>query len=160
MCIIADAKGNQLLEFIRGKESELVANEAYRPLTSALCAVKGPKGFMLLRNRWRNEWELAGGMIDEGETPREAVVREIREESGYAVAEVRFLGMLKFFLKPSWHLPEERIEYTALYAAEIAEEHEFVENEEMTDICWYTLGAPIADANEIDLRLLKYAIEE
>jgi len=159
MCIVADNKGNQLLEFIKGDENSLVANEAYRPLTSALCVVKGPRGFMLLMNRWRNEWELAGGMIDEGETPREAVIREIREESGYEAADVRFLGMLKFFLMPSWHLPTERIEYTALYASEIASEHEFHENEEMTGLCWHKLGEPIDNANEIDLKLLEYDSE-
>ena len=155
MCIIADVAGNQLLDFITGDENELVANEAYRPLTSALCVVKGPRGFMLLRNRWRNEWELPGGMIDEGETPREAVIREIHEESGYEMADVRFLGMLKFFLKPSWHLPEERVEYTALYAAEIAVEREFTANEEMTGLCWHNLGEPIENANIIDLKLLE-----
>ena len=160
MCIIADVAGNQLLDFITGDENELVANEAYRPLTSALCVVKGPRGFMLLRNRWRNEWELPGGMIDEGETPREAVIREIREESGYEVPDARFLGMLKFFLKPSWHLPEERVEYTALYTADIAAERAFTETEEMLALCWHRFGDSIANANLIDLKLLEYASKE
>jgi|GEM_PF-7037475 len=58
MCIAADAKGNRLLDFITGSEAEVTANEAYRPLTSALLVVKGPHGFMLLKNKYRNEREL------------------------------------------------------------------------------------------------------
>jgi len=95
-------------------------------------------------------------MIDPGETPREAAIRECREESGYEISDVRFLGMLQFFLKPSWHLPEERIEYTALYAAEVTEERAFCETEEMLDLYWHTLDKPLANANYIDLRLLNY----
>ena len=156
MCIVSDAKGNQLLAFITGSEAEVIANKAHRPLTSALLIVKGPRGFMLLKNKYRNEWELPGGMIDLGETPREAVIRECAEESGYKIPDVRFLGMLRFFLKPSWHLPEERVEYTALYAADITSERAFCETEEMLDLCWHTLGEPIAAANLIDLRLLDF----
>jgi len=160
MCIVEDAKGNQLLNFITGIEAELIADESYCPLTSALLIVKGPQGFMLLKNKYRNEWELPGGMIDSGESPREAVIRECMEESGCQIPDVRFLGMLRFFLKPSWHLPEERIEYTALYAADITVEHVFCETEEMLDLCWHKIGEPIADASRIDLQLLAYYKDE
>ncbi|WRU97846.1 NUDIX hydrolase (plasmid) [Priestia filamentosa] len=36
---------------------------------------------ILLKNE-RNEWELPGGRLEQGETPEECVVREIREELG------------------------------------------------------------------------------
>lgn len=35
--------------------------------------------------------EMPGGVIDKGETAEEAAVREIREETGYAVGELHFL---------------------------------------------------------------------
>ena len=156
MFIVDDDKGNQLLELYTGDETEIINNLEYRPLTSSLVVVKSPRGFMLLRNRYRNEWELAGGMIDEGESPRECAVRECLEESGYVITNPRFIGMMKFFLRPSYNFPKERIEYTALYCADIDEIQEFRQNEEMADLCWYNIGDKIENANRIDIKLLEY----
>jgi len=38
--------------------------------------------------------ELPGGVIDPGESPEEAAVRELQEETGYAAGSVRHLGRL------------------------------------------------------------------
>ena len=42
--------------------------------------------------------EVAAGMIDKGETPKDAIIREVKEELGYEIVEVRLL--FKFFLSP------------------------------------------------------------
>lgn len=41
-------------------------------------------------------WELPAGLIDEGESPLEAGIRELHEETGFKVPKVEFLG------KPLW----------------------------------------------------------
>jgi 8-oxo-dGTP pyrophosphatase MutT (NUDIX family) len=44
--------------------------------------------------RGRAQWVLPGGHIDDGETPRDAVVREMLEETGQHVRVIRNLGVL------------------------------------------------------------------
>ena len=154
--IVADKKGNQLLEMIQGDEGEVLSNEAYRPLTGSLVVVKSPAGFMLLKNRFRNAWEIAGGMIEPGETPRQCAARECLEESGYAIDGLRFVGLMKCFLVAGYFSKESRIEYTALYCADVQDIQDFHENEEMTGLRWHTPGEPLEDANAIDLKLLEY----
>lgn len=38
-------------------------------------------------------WEVPGGMIDVGETPEEAAIREMEEESGFHVKRIKYLGV-------------------------------------------------------------------
>ena len=42
-------------------------------------------GRVLLLHNERGEWELPGGRLEIGETPQQCVVREIAEETGWAV---------------------------------------------------------------------------
>ena len=48
---------------------------------------------LLVREREDGLWTLPGGWADVGETPREAVVKEIREESGYLTRAVKLLAV-------------------------------------------------------------------
>lgn len=48
---------------------------------------------LLVRERADGAWTLPGGWVDVGETPSEAVVREVREESGYETRAVKLLAL-------------------------------------------------------------------
>lgn len=48
---------------------------------------------LLVKERSDGRWTLPGGWADVNETPSEAVVREVREESGYEVKVVKLLAL-------------------------------------------------------------------
>jgi 8-oxo-dGTP diphosphatase len=50
----------------------------------------------VVRLRKRNEWVLPKGKLDDGETARDAAVREVVEETGHEVAVHEFLGTLVY----------------------------------------------------------------
>ena len=156
--IVSDAHGNQLLEVIRGDEGKLISDSRYCPLAGSLIVLKSSLGFMLLKNRFINEWEIAGGHIEDDETPMDCAIRECFEESGYLIAaeNLRFIGILKFDMKAGYHGENDRIEYASLYCADVEQIQEFSPNDEMSDICWYNPGDEIKDASAIDLKLLEY----
>ncbi len=64
------------------------------PTYTVPISVKGivfDEGRVWLRKNERNEWELPGGKLDEGEQPMETVVRELKEELGFDVAVDRLI---------------------------------------------------------------------
>ncbi|PIN73257.1 hypothetical protein COV20_03435 [Candidatus Woesearchaeota archaeon CG10_big_fil_rev_8_21_14_0_10_45_16] len=63
----------------------------------ALMVFYNSDGKILLQDRfnmrkWGEDWGYFGGAIDEGETPKQAVVREIREELEFNIKKPEFLG--------------------------------------------------------------------
>ena len=62
------------------------------------------------------KWIGLGGHMEENESPEECVLREIREESGLNVTDLRLRGILTFIL-PDWGN-----ELTFLYTARTEEE--------------------------------------
>ena len=156
MAIAIDKRGNQLLGVVMENEDVVIGDDRYKPLTTSLVVVKGPRGFMLLKNKYRNEWELAGGVIEPGEHPKQCAMRECFEESGYTISDLRFAGVIKWRLVPDYFSKENRIEYGTLYCADVKSEIDFKVNEEMSDICWHTIGNPIENVSELDIKLLEY----
>jgi len=65
-----------------------------RPRTAgAHCLIEHDGAFLLIRNSYGLRlWTLPGGGIRHGETPAEAVTREVREEVGISLAHVESLG--------------------------------------------------------------------
>jgi 8-oxo-dGTP diphosphatase len=43
-----------------------------------------------------NRWDLPGGTVEPGETPRQCIVREIEEEIGYALVDPRLFRVTDF----------------------------------------------------------------
>jgi len=57
-----------------------------------------PPLIAVVRLRKCNEWVLPKGKLDDGETPRDAAMREVLEETGHDVSVHEFLGTLAYDL--------------------------------------------------------------
>ena len=63
---------------------------------------------LLVQEREGGGWSLPGGWVDVGESPSDAVAREVLEESGHEVRPVKLLGLydrdVRGFPPHTWHI--------------------------------------------------------
>jgi 8-oxo-dGTP pyrophosphatase MutT (NUDIX family) len=134
--LAADGRGNFLISFTKGGEA---APPQDAPLPAALVALWRAGRVLMVFDRYRQSWELPGGGIEEGESPRQAAARELMEESGQQSDErLRFIGYARFVLAP-----DRRSEYLALYAGSCTEARAFEPTEEIAAIRWWDLLEPL-----------------
>lgn len=84
-------------------------------------------------------WNGLGGKIENGETPEECAIREVKEESGYNIKQLKFAGILIFpeqdSDKNSWYV----FVYTSnIFTGQLTESSEgqlkWIENEKLSDL--------------------------
>lgn len=65
------------------------------PALTAMAFIACEGRYLVLRRAqepYAGAWDLPGGFVESGETPQEAVEREIADETGLQVAELRIIG--------------------------------------------------------------------
>ena len=67
----------------------------YTHFVSVAGLVSNDNGEILLINSPRRGWEYPGGMVEPGETFQDALIREIKEETGVDVEIIGFIGLCK-----------------------------------------------------------------
>jgi 8-oxo-dGTP diphosphatase len=119
-------------------------------MPAALVAIWCDRHLLLVFDRFRGQWELPGGRIDPGETPLQAAVRELHEESGLHLPALTLAGYARF-----WLTAPPRSEYAAVYTAHTATRHQdFTPDHEISAICWWdTTRPPPSDTQIIDATL-------
>jgi 8-oxo-dGTP diphosphatase len=59
---------------------------------SAFAIILHSRHILLVKARDKNNWQLPGGRLEPGETPAQAVVREVKEETGLRARVGRLTG--------------------------------------------------------------------
>lgn len=77
--------------YLRGLREKLGTTLLQIPAVAAI--IHDEAGRILLQRSTHNEWSLPAGAIDLGESPAQAVVREVWEETGLKVRPVHVIGI-------------------------------------------------------------------
>ena len=150
MSICVNKNGDIFEEFIKITENDILKENLDFPLTHSLIVARNEYGFLLMYNTWIKKWELAGGIIDNNETIRECVKRELLEETNQIAENLEFIGLMKFKLKTG------KIEYGGLFKGTIIKERQFINNNESEKIIFWNGKDNIGYIDEIDQKLLEY----
>ena len=157
--ICTDDDGNVFISFENISETELTQSPF---LTHCLAVVKVGDEYLLGWNKWRNRYEIFGGCIEKGESARECIVRELGEELGIDTSGIRYLGTMKFLMKPDYFSPDERIEFGGLYGITLSEKEPeelykmINDKEEITGLAFYNRVKDKEPIAVIDERLLQF----
>jgi 8-oxo-dGTP diphosphatase len=120
---------------------------AHAPLHFAVVLARAPDGVVLVFNRYRRVWELPGGLIDGGETPRESAARELAEEAGCEARGLDWLGIVE--------VHDGRTHFGAVFQCQVDGVPATLENEEIGGLARWSDAAAPQPLGATDAALLK-----
>lgn len=135
---------------VHGKEYEVSLTElTWRPAVYGII-VRGDK---ILFVSERSFYHMPGGGVNLGETPEEAVVREVKEETGLDISNPKLVGSLSTFFTPSHkNTPEKLMHVQSLllyYLCDVADGEVSLDGLE-DDEREYGLAPEWVDIKELD----------
>ena len=140
--------GWKLIEYINIAEDNI---NQYQNVTGAYAILRIADKYVVGYNSWRKQWEFPAGGIDEGETAREAAIRELEEETHQKNEMLEFRGLFKA------EDPKGNIKYQAIFVCNQEELHQFEhsENDEMTEIRLWDMQEDIGYVDECDVKIVQ-----
>jgi 8-oxo-dGTP diphosphatase len=102
---------------------------------ASLAVIRDSEGrFLLVRHTYAGKrWALVGGMLEPGESPQEALVREVREEIGLDAEVGPLVGV--------YTLVPEPVGYRFVFECGIEGAPSIADAAELGDLGWFTLDA-------------------
>ncbi|WP_307796363.1 NUDIX hydrolase [Amycolatopsis sp. 195334CR] len=131
--MVRDELGNELRGFHPALGPE--------PMPLALVVVESGGLVLLMLNAFRRTWELPGGMLEPGETPEAAALRELAEETGLTATAAEFAAVAEFAL-----VAPVRREFAALYRLSLPGRPRPVVSDEALDFRWWDPATPVPEA--------------
>lgn len=123
--------------------------------------IESPDGKILLGQspKWHNKWILPGGHIDTGETIKEAVIREAREEVGIEIKPTDWFVSGELINSKDFHRPGHFIYFDVLCLAKTKKVQ--IDQREIIDYIWVdpqeALTMDLAESyNEVIKKYLTY----
>ena len=95
----------------------------------------------------KDGWEFPGGKIEEGETPEEAIVREIKEELDTVIKVERYIDTIEYDY-PEFHLSMDCFLCTIVDGDLVLKEHEaarWLTKETLDSVDWLPADVTILD---------------
>lgn len=108
-----------------------------------------PEGRSLLqRSRETEQWGLLSGIIEPGEHPVAALRREVQEEAGLEISNVRFVG---FMVTPQRrHKNGDVAQYLEILFKCLAEGLPIIGDDESLELCWFSRAdLPVLSARDM-----------
>jgi 8-oxo-dGTP diphosphatase len=137
-----------LARFLELHVVDEASHETIASPSFAVVLARAPSGVVLVFNRYRKVWELPGGLIDPGETPRVAAARELAEESGCIApaTALEWLGLVS--------VDDGSTHHGAVYRTHVDAVPESFESEETGGVAFWQAGAHPQPLGETDRALL------
>jgi 8-oxo-dGTP diphosphatase len=113
----------------------------------ALMLARDRDGVVLVLSAYRKVWELPGGLIDPGETPRQAAERELTEEAGCQARATEWLGVVE--------VSDGATHFGAVFRCEVADVPAQFANAETAGLARWRRGASPQPLGHSDAELLE-----
>ncbi len=139
--------GFELIEILEIKEMNIGQNQ---PLAGSYAIIKVKGRYLIGYNTFRQQWEIPAGKREKGETLMDCARRELHEETGQSVDDLKFIGLAR--VKNYLNGGEK---FNPLYYSKINSLSPFQQNEEMTEIRLWDLEETI-HIDQVDLAILEY----